>query len=169
MRTVLLGCALLLSTSAHATNLSYGAGTFQLGGTATANLWLDNGNLDSWIALAPSGGIFIADRWELMGAVSFTFDNNGQSSGFAVGPRYVTGLGQNDAYLGGLVGFGTGRVLNIDIGGASGTVMGGFLFGLNEHVAVDVGARVNMYFNNNNNTDVVHIPLGYFGIDAFFN
>ena len=42
-------------------------------------------------------------------------------------------------------------------------------FALNEQVAVDVGARLNTYFNKNWNTNVVHIPLGYFGIDAFFN
>ncbi len=58
---------ILMTAGAHAddTGLDLRRGTYQLGGSATANIALVDSEPDVYLLIKPNGGIFVADRTEL--------------------------------------------------------------------------------------------------------
>jgi len=157
--------AVCVSQNAHAAGpLEIGTGTVELGGTATANLAIGNGNTSSWIQVAPSAGYFIADAVELLGGVNLTIAEGTSGAGFNLGARWV-GQGSVRPYAGGTFGWGQTQYLDLfAVDSTAVTAMGGGLVPLGPKVAVDVGAR--MVFLPD--FDAVQIPIGYLGVSGFF-
>jgi hypothetical protein len=147
--------------------LSIGTGTAELGGSATVDLLLgDNNNGSSAsLTLAPRAGYFLADRAELIGGVSLNLGNGVTGYGLSVGGRYVTPMGGNHAYVGGLFNYGETTVLDFFVTNrTSVSAIGGFLLPFGPKVAADIGMRINIPLEDG----PVHIPIGYLGVSAFF-
>lgn len=166
MRLLLFSLAGLLHTSSAqaAGPLELGTGTVELGGTATANLFIGNGNTTSWIQINPSAGYFIADSVELLGGVNLTVSEGSTGAGFALGGRWV-GSGNVRPYAGGTFGWGQTTYLDfVSVDTTAVTAMGGGLVPLGPKVALDVGARI-VFIPE---IDTVQIPVGYLGVSGFF-
>jgi hypothetical protein len=156
---------------AHAEKLSIDEGTFEFGGSATANIVIADGVNNVFLQLAPSGGYFVADRVELLAGVEMTVDEGTFDIGFFGGfDFFFTGDGVAP-YLGATVGYGVARfdeaplvVQTTDSVTLSGR--GGFVLPLNKKVGMDLGARLNL--NVYNGDTLLHIPMGYVGVRAFF-
>ena len=166
MHRTLLLAALLFPTQALAKGpLNIAQGTAELGGVGTLNLTSGAGDLDISILLAPTAGYFLVDRVELYGGVSLFVGQGGEAIGLGVGARYVGPMGNNHWYAGGGIGYGQTAILDIFVGDQfSVQGVGGFLFPLNKKVAVDIGTRLNIFIES----EVINIPIGYFGVSAFF-
>ncbi len=166
MRTLLLLASLILPGSALAGGpLKIGQGTGQIGGSATLNLGMGGGDSDISVVLAPNAGYFVANRVELIGGFSLVAANGGEFWGLEFGARYVAPMGNSHAYAGGSVGYGQAQANGLygtDQVGLSG--VGGFLIPLGPKVAVDLGGRIT-YLTE---AEYLMIPLGYFGVQAFF-
>ena len=166
MRRTLVLAALLFPAPALAGGpLNIAQGTAELGGIGTLNLTSGGGDIDISILLAPTAGCFLVDRVELYGGVSLFVGNGGEAIGLGVGARYVGPMGNNHWYAGGGIGYGQTAILDVFIRDEfSVQGIGGFLFPLNKKVAVDIGARLNVFLQS----EVINIPIGYFGVSAFF-
>jgi hypothetical protein len=161
---------LLSSVAALAGELDFGQGTWELGGRATANVVLRDGNSDLYLDLSPTFGYFVSENIELLGGVSLFVQDNALGAGFFGG---LDAFLSNDGvapYLGATIGYGT-QSYQFGFFQVSGDVVtisgrGGIVIPLNRKVGLDLGARVN--FNIEDGDTWVHIPLGYVGIRAFF-
>ncbi len=166
MRALLLVACLAFPAAAMAGGpLNIGQGTGQLGGSATLDLGMGNGESDISVVLAPNAGYFVANRVELVGGFSLVAANGGEFWGLEFGARYVTPMGNSHAYAGGTVGYGQAQANGLygsDQVSLSG--VGGFLLPLGPKVAVDLGGRIT-YLTE---AEYLLIPLGYFGIQASF-
>lgn len=168
-----LALALLAPAPALAAGgpLNLAQGTAELGGVGTLNLTSTPGDVDLSILLAPQAGIFVADRLELFGGVSLFISQGTEAVGLAAGIRYIGNMGNNHWYAGGGLGYGQVPLVEYRLvapffWGAEVSVqgVGGFLFPLNKKVAVDIGARLNVYPE----ASVIFLPMGYLGVSAFF-
>jgi len=166
MYRVLTALLLLSPSTAHAAGpLDLGAGTAELGGRATVDLFFGANATAASVLLAPSGGYFLADRAELLGGLSLWLGDGASAWGLSVGGRYVTPMNANHAYVGGLFNYGQFALGSVSFqGDASLSAIGGFLFPLGPKVAADVGARINIPLEQ----QPLYIPIGYFGVAAFF-
>lgn len=169
--TLLTTMATLTATDARAEKIEMKRGTMELGGRATANIVLQDGVSDIFLDLSPSFGYFVARDVELFAGISMFVDEGDVGVGFFGGVDYLIPAHSVRPYIGGSVGygntlFGIGNAAFVpgDVVTLSGRA--GLLLPLNKHVAVDLGARVNL--NVADGTTIVHIPLGYLGIRAFF-
>ncbi len=184
---VALGSALVLATPALAQDLDLDAGTMQLGGITTFTFEsdsFDGADSVSGIALrvAPEFGYFVIDNLALVARFSLgifsgdLYDDSPTLLGFGVGGRYFLPLGPVAGYGGLEVGMGfaipesgdTAKAFEID-------VPLGLLIPLNSQVAIDGGLRI-IYRRSLDdcptgavcNTGELVIPVGYFGVQAFF-
>lgn len=167
MRTLVASLLLSAPVGALAAGpLDLSQGTAELGGSATLNLYGGPGGGDFAVMITPQAGYFLADRVELFGGVSLWLVDGGSGVGLSVGARYVGTLGSsNHWYAGGSLGYGQASVMDVwvdDEFALSG--LGGFLFPLNDAVAVDVGARLNLFLESGR----IHLPIGFLGVAAFF-
>lgn len=164
---------LLLTVSglARAEDLSIDDGTFEAGGQATANVLVDNGVSNVFLELSPSGGYFVADHVELLAGLGMRVDEGALFVGFFGGLDYFfTGSGAAP-YVGGTVGYGVARFDesplvvqaqdSVTLAGRAGVVLP-----VNRKVGIDLGGRIN--FNVYNGDTLIHIPMGYLGVRAFF-
>lgn len=162
--------ALLWSVAASAGSLDFGEGTWELGGRATANIVLNDGDSNLYLDLSPTVGYFISDNIELLAGVSLFVDDNATGAGFFAGLDAFLGNDGVAPYLGATIGYGTQSFqygffqYGSDVVTVSGR--GGIVVPLNHKVGLDLGARVN--FNIEDGETWIHIPLGYVGIRAFF-
>lgn len=161
---------LLASVGAWAGDLDFGEGTWELGGRATANVVLDDGNSNLFLDLSPTVGYFVSNNIELLGGVSLFVDDNQVGAGFFAGVDAFLADDGVAPYLGATVGYGSQSYQFglFQVGGDVITISGrgGIVVPLNKRVGLDLGARVN--FNIADNDTWIHIPLGYIGIRAFF-
>lgn len=160
-----------LVAGAHAENVDVKRGTMELGGRATANIVLQNGVSDIFLDLSPSFGYFVAKDVELFAGISMFVDEGDVGVGFFGGVDWLIPARGVRPYVGGSVGygntlFGIGEEAFVpgDVVTLSGR--GGLLLPLNKRVAVDLGARLNVDIADG--TTLIHIPLGYLGVRAFF-
>jgi hypothetical protein len=156
---------------AHAEDLSIKDGTWSLGGSATANIVMADGGSDVFLDLSPSGGFFVADNVELLGGISMQVDEGAFFLGFYAGADVFLGGHGLAPYLGGTVQYGRARwdgpplvALSDDSVTLSGRA--GIVLPVSRKVGVDLGGRLNL--NLYNGDTLLHIPLGYLGVRAFF-
>jgi hypothetical protein len=156
-------------------------GTMQLGGGLAFRIdavMPDEGDTTTGYVLGiePSFGYFIIDGLEVVGnvGVDLSFGDLYTDSDipiwFTVGARYVIDLGMIIyPYAGAQVG------MRFDIPNEGDTtkwllldVPLGVMLALNEHVALDLGARVDVgiYLDDPGMTQLM-VPIGYFGVEAF--
>lgn len=161
----------LWSVAASAGSLDFGEGTFELGGRATANIILNDGQSDLYLDLSPTVGYFVSDKIELLGGISMFVDDNVLGVGFFGGFDAFLGNDGIAPYLGATIGYGsqTYQFGFFQVGGDVVTLSGrgGIVLPLNRKVGFDLGGRLNVNFEEGGDT-WVHIPLGYVGIRAFF-
>ena len=162
--------ALLWSVAASAGSIDIGEGTWELGGRATANIILNDGDSDLYLDLSPTFGYFVSDNIELLAGVSLLVTDNSLGAGFFAGIDAFLGNDGVAPYLGATIGYGTQNYqygffqYGADVVTVSGR--GGLVVPLNRKVGLDLGARVNV--NIEDEETWIHIPLGYVGIRAFF-
>jgi len=167
MFAVMMMAGLMAPTVAHSKELNLDKGIWELGGAATVDLLFLGGASDVSIFIAPSAGYFVADRLELRAGVGLAFVGGASTLGIFAGADYFIPGSSVDPYLGVELGYG---IAGSGITGADtvrAAARGGVLVPLNRRVGIDVGARVEFLFPAG--ADVaVHIPIGYFGVRAFF-
>ena len=135
-----------------------------------------------WFRFNPELGFFIIDNLELLFSFNLgipfgDFNVYNVDVGFALGARYFIDFDIVAFYAGGMIGpsfvvpdnpdLNVHKYFNINI-------MVGILFPLNRHVGVDLGMRFNSAilmgdYPRQVPTSVITFPIGYLGIDAFFN
>lgn len=70
-------------------------------------------------------------------------------------------------YIGGIIGT---RIFDLDFRSWKGVagLQNGILFGLTKNIAMDFGLPVIVHLNRNTFFEYIEIPIGYFGVRAFF-
>lgn len=164
--------------------LSLKQGTMTLGGTAAFTFMdaiPDQGDSQTgWLlTISPSAGYFLIDNLMLEGAVGLTmyggdmFDaiqNKTKTISFDVGARYFIPMGSLAFYAGAKL----GMAFNIPEEGDTTkalaiSVPAGVLWALNSHVAIDLGLRFTYNMSlEDGGSDAIVMPIGYFGLQAFF-
>jgi hypothetical protein len=179
-------------TAAPAAGLMIKAGDMEVGGAVDVNLAAGSNNYQNALRLrvAPKFGYFVFDGLELYAGFGYAqhFLSGGdlmpKSADFAFGIAYVLDL--NAAiypYLGYTVGFDfTFYDESTNVSNSYFLTMGvplGVLIALSDSLALNVGVHVNFFLRvrsnamnaNVNNFDFHHVemPMGYIGIQGFFN
>lgn len=181
VHTVALGTALLTATPAFAQDLDLDAGTMQIGGATSFiidTVMPDVGDSVTGMTLSvvPTFGYFIMDNLELNVDLSLgifmgdLYDGFPTLLGFGVGGRYFIPMGGFVPYAGLRIGMGFRVPSQGDTTKALAfAVPLGVLLPLNEQVAIDAGLRIvyNMSLEDGGMASL-SIPIGYFGIQAFF-
>ena len=171
---------LALGLTASAGELQTTSGTMQLGGVTTFDIDMympeEGSNKTGYKIIAtPSFGYFISDNLELNGSIQLgtffgdLYDGFGTVLGFNVGGRYLIDMDSFYLHLGAQI----GMLINMpDEGDNTKTlVIGvpiGLLFPLNQHVALDAGLRVNFNMGLDDQGNMLNVPIGYLGVQAFF-
>ena len=136
-----------------------------------------------WFRFDPELGFFVIDYLEILFNFSLGLPfgdlHKWQDAdvGFAAGARYFFDFEAFAVYAGGMLGFSfvipDDTHVNVqkyfDI-----NLMGGVLLAMNKHVGIDLGIRFNTAilmgdYPNSNPGSSISFPMGYFGIDGFFN
>ena len=190
-KAVLVALALfIMAPAANAGELALTKGTMQLGGAATFDIDMmmpDEGDSTTgfYLNVAPSFGYFIIDNLELfVGAnagMGFgdMYENAAKNFGFGVGAKYFMAFGPVIGYAG--LGVGMDIVMTDDIEAGGVTIEGttakalligvplGVLYPFNEHVAMDLGAKINYNMSlEDGGASFLNVPIGYLGVQAFF-
>jgi hypothetical protein len=182
LRTALgaLACMTALARPAWASDLLLGAGSRQLGGQATVKVshsTQGTAETATHVALNPGAGWFILDGLELRVGIGFDvlLENGHANSGVVlsgdVGVRwFYQGLGSLVPYVGAAVGPSWSFTNTDDTAMTLAmSVPVGMLFAFNPHVALDVGARLDLDVGlQNAQGTTAQLALGYFGVQAFF-
>lgn len=175
-----LACVALLPRPAQAADVALDAGTWQLGGQASlkvAHSTQGSAETATHLSLDPGAGWFVVDGLELRVGLGVDFllsnghANNGVTVWGDVGVRwFYRGLGAVVPYVGAAVGPTWGFTNTDDTAVTlAASVPLGVLIAFNPHVALDLGARleVDVGIKNAQGT-TASITLGYFGVQAFF-
>lgn len=153
------------ATAWAAPSLSTDAWTWELGGRATVDIWAF-GVEDSSVTIYPRLGVFLSQNVELIGGIG-VFIDQGTSTAFFLGAEYLFSGAGVRPYLGGTLGYGAvefPREIAADVTSAS--FLFGFLVPCSRKIGVDIGGRVNLFLYEDE--PVVHVPMGYLGVRAFF-
>ena len=150
-----------------APSLSTDAWTWELGGSATVDIWAF-GVEDSSITLFPRLGLFVSRNVELLGGLGIFIDEGGSATVFYAGAEYLFSGAGVRPYLGGTLGYGAVEFPRDDR--RADVTVASFLFGIlvpaSRKIGVDFGARANVYLHEHE--PVLHLPMGYLGVRAFF-
>lgn len=168
---------LLTAITAQAAVLELGKNTYQLGGSATANVAVQDGQSNIYLLISPEFGYFPANNVEIRFGANFLVDETAETGfGITAGADYFLKGRWARPYIGAQVGVGNRQLDEtpanfvpgaevVSVGGRAGLVMP-----LSKTVGFDIGARVNY---NQPLTDGasswISIPLGYTGVRAFFH
>ena len=179
---ILLACAAVLAPSlARADAEMLGKGTMQVGGSASFNVEQVSSvavTRGYRFSVSPGFGYFVIDRLELRVGAGFDvpFGSLHQDATKTVfvdgGARYYLDAGHGlYPYLGAAAG---PLLAILDTGETSTSIAFSIPFGLlyafNRHVALDVGARVDYSrVLTNGSGSTLTVPIGYFGVQAFFD
>ncbi len=169
----LLAFSLLLATSASArTKLAISKSTMQLGGTIQMPISIPKGrDAVVGISVSPEFSYFVGRSFALginpsAGRSSLSGDGLPWQFSVAGTAKYYIDLGGAlYPYLGAKAGLAwetKKEGVNFLLGAPLGV-----LVPLNNHVALDVGAPLNFYFDKKGYAGA-HIPVGYLGVAAFF-
>lgn len=145
----------------HERALTMEKGTWQLGGSATIDFTNWSGETDVSFNLNPSGGYFVADKFEILGIVDIDYASD-LTWGVGPGVRYHFDLKPSWIYAGaGLLYYGIeGYPIN-------GRLEGGLLYPLARNVALNAGLKADLYFPDGG--DMYYAGhLGYLGVDAYW-
>jgi hypothetical protein len=167
---------LLAAAGAEAATLNLEKNTYQFGGTATANIAIQNGENNIFLLISPEFGYFPADRVELRFAADFLLDEEAEAGfGLAAGVDYFLKGEWVAPYIGAQVGVGNRQLDETPAVLATGAeiitagVRAGMLLPMSQTTGFDIGVRVN--YNQplqKGGSPWVSIPLGYTGVRAFF-
>ena len=150
-----------------APSLSTDTWTWELGGRATVDFWT-LGVQDSSVTLYPRLGVFLSENVELIGGVGLFLADGGSASAFFVGAEYLFDGSGVRPYLGGTVGYGAVEFPRDQ--GPQDVIATSLLLGIlvpcSRKIGVDIGGRANLYLWEED--PVLHIPMGYLGVRAFF-
>ena len=153
----------------------------QLGGTLLLNYQHIAAKDRNWqngavIEVSPQFGYFLATNLELGLSLFFAkgmgqlFEDSPTEFGLSLGIKYHIDLAKVFLYLGATVGMDfvlptEGKLQNYLIGG----IPFGLLVPLNQHVALDVGMRVNaaIYLHDSWVMEI-SVPIGYLGVQGYF-
>lgn len=167
-----VGAAFAQSDDDDYSRLDLTKGTYQLGGAATANVALVDGDTDVYLLIKPTFGMFVADRTQVYLGVDMLVD---EVSGFDIGVRGGVDYffpGQWVApYVGAGVGYGTRQLDDAPVpyteeGVFTALLRSGMLLPVSDTVGMEFGAEVD--FNVAPDKNWWTIPLGYMGVRAFF-
>jgi hypothetical protein len=175
-----LACVAAMARSAQASELTLDAGTRQLGGQVTlkvAHYSQGTAETATHLMLSPGGGWFVADGLELRLGLGFDLAlenghaNTGASVWGDVGVRwYYRGFAAAVPYVG--AGVGPSWVFTNTDDTAMTVALSlplGVLVAFNPHVALDLGARLELDLGvKNARGTTVQATLGYLGVLAFF-
>lgn len=181
VQTVALGSVFLMATPAFAQELNLDAGTMQLGGATSFIIDMNMPDVGDSVtgmtlSIVPTFGYFIMDNLELNVDVSLgifmgdLYDGYPTLLGFGVGGRYFIPMGGFVPYAGLRIGMGFLIPSEGDTAKALALALPlGVLLPLNEHVAIDAGIRIvyNMSLEDGGMASL-SIPIGYFGVQAYF-
>ena len=185
MLTLLLAATTLVA-QAHDDDddvaLDLRAGTYQIGGSATANVALgplvdpEGSGTDIYLLLRPTGGYFVTDNTLLYLGIDVLLDDaEGSQVGFGAfaGVDYFLGGEWARPYVGVGIGYGTRQLddspqiyATDDVITAS--LSAGLALPVSDHIALDFGAEFNYNFVFENGDSWMTIPMGYTGVRAFF-
>ncbi len=174
----------MLCPAALAEDLQLTKGTMELGGQLSFDIDMaipEEGDSETGFMLGamPSFGYFLMDNLELAGAIVFEkgfgdlYDNDVYTLpmifGFGVGAKYYIPMGSMVIYAGAMV----GMTMTIpDEGDTLKTfdliVPLGILMPLNTHVGLDLGVMVTYSMGLDDQGSMLHVPIGYLGVKAFF-
>jgi hypothetical protein len=162
--------------------------TMQAGGaiTLTPSVYIPKegeGGGGGWFNFNPEVGFFIIDYLELLfgfnlGVPFGDYKAADVDVGFGLGARYFIDFEALALYFGGTLGLGFVVPDNVDLKVRKYfdiNLMVGVLIALNRHIGVDLGMRFNTsvlmgeYPNDTPRPTTISFPIGYFGIDGFFN
>jgi opacity protein-like surface antigen len=176
-------CVVLIAAPAFAQEpqITTKAGTMTLGGALTFDIDMvipDEGDSTTGFQLnvLPTVGYFLMDNLELEGGVLFNmgfgdlYEDAGMNLGFGVGAKYFIPMGRMAIYVGADI----AMTFNVPDEGDTTkalaiAVPAGILYAMNQWVALDLGLRFtyNMSLEDGGGSYMT-IPIGYFGIQAFF-
>ncbi|NMB74660.1 MAG: porin family protein [Myxococcales bacterium] len=160
--------------------LNLKAGTMQLGGTLAFSIDMaipEEGDSTTGFKLnvAPTVGYFLMDNLELEGGLLFAmgfgdlYENAGKDLGFGVGAKYYIPMGRMAVYVGADIGM---NFTMPDEGDTTKTlaimVPAGIVYAMNANVALDLGLRFIYNMGLDDQGSFMTIPIGYFGVQAFF-
>lgn len=161
--------------------LSLEKGTMQLGGSATLDVDMYDGESTMMLNINPTGGYFVANRVELYGSLGFNTMEGSSSWSIGPGLKYFIPMRPMFAYVGGELGYGSSSYSSVDATGEdveysykSWQVQagGGILIPVGKNMAVDLGGRLGMSKPTGEGMEeakgTTHIKLGYVGFQAFF-
>ncbi len=168
--------AAMLANNLFSVPLVLSAGDTSLGGTASvsANIELDS-NFTMDLDLAPTASRLFTDAWELglRPNMNVKFLRRVPLAhrvdwGLEIFSRWY--FNTHDVikfYAGSSIGMRlfdfSGSTIKWTLGGET-----GILIGLSEKIALDVGIPVTFYFDRLSGFNRVEIPIGYYGLRAFF-
>jgi len=156
--------------------------TMQLGGmvgfdVTTYVIEGEDEHTSAMLVLAPQFGYFVADHLELLGRFGVStqladeewYSERGETAiDFGLGIQYFAGDGPC-AYFGAQAGMEFWNVEDEAYKWFNVTVPVGALIPLNQHVAVDVGARFSALISlEDDDVAVLEVPMGFLGVQGFF-
>lgn len=148
------------------------AGTYQLGGSATANIALVDQDTDVYLLISPSFGMFVFDKGQAYLEMDMLVD---EVSGFDIGVQggldYFFPGEWVAPYVGAGIGYGTRQLDDAPTpytqeGVFTALVRAGLVLPVSDTVGIDLGAEVN--YNIAPDQVWWTIPIGYTGVRAFF-
>ncbi len=126
---------------------------------------------------APQAGYFVIDNLEILAELGFDIPFGEANEGvdksifFNAGARYIFDFSFLCVYAGGLFGMNFGINDDNTMPSILLSIPAGVLVPFNRHVALDAGMRIIFDIGVGDNSDNfwMHIPIGYFGVEGFFN
>ena len=150
-------------------DLTMEAGTVQLGGNGTIDIFAAGGSTSVGVNLSPSAGYFVADSLEIFGGVDLGVAGGLSSWGLEAGGKYFIDVKPNWIYAGLGLGYGAVTVpgVNASVNAFTLSPQGGLLLPLGKNVGLDVGTRIDIAMSGGSTS--IAVPLGFLGVQAFFD
>ena len=147
----------------HERALTMEKGTWQLEGSGTVDFSNQTGTTEFSLNLVPAAGYFVAERFEIRGAVGITYATDFAFQTVGAGVRYHFDVKPSWIYIG-------AGGYYLDQTGVALLVKpeAGFIYPLARNVGLDLGIKADVYIPDGGGDITYTGSLGYLGVQAYW-